>query len=91
MRRHRIRIKVLRIFFVFKGQGIASCDGESQSIETNNALPVKANGEHVIEDTGERRLYLLTVVVPDKKFAALIRKGVLAELDEADRAILERI
>ena len=78
-------------FFVLKGQGIARCDGQSQLIDTGSALLVKAGGEHVIENTGEGRLYLLTVMVPDEEFAALIRKGVPAELDEADRAVLERI
>ena len=83
--------KADEFFFVLKGEGIASCDGQSQSIQTGSALLVKPGAEHVIKNTGEGRLYVLTMMVPDEDFAALIRNGVPAELDQADLDVLERL
>ena len=45
-------------------------------------------GIHTIENTGESRLYTLTIMVPNEEFAELIRSGMPAELDEKDLAVL---
>ena len=78
-------------FFVLKGEGIAWCDGHSEPIGPGSALLVKAGGEHVVENTGEGRLYTLTIMVPDEEFAALIRSGIPVDLDETDLEVLERL
>lgn len=41
-----------------------------------------------MENTGDKKLYTLTVMVPDEKFGALIRRGTPVELDDEDRAVL---
>jgi hypothetical protein len=45
---------------------------------------------HVIENTGEGRLYALCIMVPNEDFAELIRSGTPAELDAEDMAVLRR-
>ena len=76
------------MFFVLKGQGQASCDGKTIPIREGDSLLVPATGIHAIENTGKTRLYTLTIMVPNEKFAELIRSGVPTELDEEDLAVL---
>jgi len=45
--------------------------------------------EHVIENTGEAKLYTLTFMVPNEGFAELIHAGEPVVLDDEDRAILK--
>lgn len=75
-------------FYVLEGQGIAYCDGTAQSIAKGDALMLRPGAEHVIENTGEGKLYTLTFMVPNEGFAELIRAGEALELDDADRAVL---
>jgi hypothetical protein len=42
----------------------------------------------VLENTGPGKLYCLTTMMPDEGFSDLIRNGVKAALDAADRAVL---
>lgn len=78
-------------FFVLRGEGLAICDGARVELRPGASLLVKAGAEHVIENTGAGRLYLLTIMVPDEAFSALIRNGVPAELDAEDLAVLEAV
>ena len=79
------------MFFVLSGEGRADCDGRSIDLRAGDSLLCKPGVTHEIANTGAGRLYCLTVMVPDDEFAALIRNGVRAELDDADLAVLGRI
>ena len=76
------------MFFVLKGEGRATCDGKTIPIQEGDSLLVPPTGIHTIENTGESRLYTLTIMVPNEEFAELIRSGVPAELDAEDLAVL---
>ena len=76
-------------FFVISGKGRAEVDGEWRDLTPGASLLVKAGAEHVIRNTGEGRLYLLCIMVPDEDFSDLIRSGVPAALDDEDLAVLE--
>ena len=78
------------MFFVLKGEGRATCDGKTVAIETGDSMLVPATGTHEIENTGQTRLYTLTIMVPNEHFAELIRSGTPVELDEEDLAVLRR-
>jgi quercetin dioxygenase-like cupin family protein len=79
------------MFFVLQGEGRARCDGKTIEVRTGDSLLLKPGVEHALENTGAGRLYCLTIMVPDDNFAALIRSGVRAELDEEDFAVLSRV
>lgn len=76
------------MFFVLRGSGVAIADGERRPIGPGDALVLRPGTEHVVENTGDGRLYCLTVMVPDEDFAALIRGGTPVALDAADIAVL---
>jgi mannose-6-phosphate isomerase-like protein (cupin superfamily) len=81
----------VEMFFVLKGEGIASCDGKRVRIKAGDSLLVPPTGTHLIENTGYGRLYTLTIMVPNEDFAELIRSGTPVELDEEDMAVLGRV
>lgn len=85
--RHQLAVEM---FFVLKGEGIATCDGKSVLIGSGDSILVPATGTHVIENTGSDRLYALCIMVPNEDFAELIRSGIPAELDAQDMAVLQR-
>ncbi len=85
--RHQMAVEM---FFVLKGQGLASCDGKTVAIQAGDSILVPATGTHVIENTGADRLYALCIMVPNEDFAELIRSGTPVELDEEDMAVLRR-
>jgi mannose-6-phosphate isomerase-like protein (cupin superfamily) len=76
------------MFFILKGEGIATCDGKAVAVKTGDSLLLKPGSVHALENTGPGRLYCLTLMVPDDRFTALIRSGVRAELDDEDLAVL---
>jgi len=76
------------MFFILKGEGRAFCNGKKIPIQEGDSLLVPPTGIHTIENTGESRLYTLTSMVPNEKFAELIRRGIPTELDEEDLAVL---
>ncbi|MBP5974427.1 cupin domain-containing protein [Brasilonema sp. CT11] len=86
--RHQLAVE---LFFVLKGEGIASCDGKVVRIKAGDSLLVPPTGTHVIENIGYGRLYTLTIMVPNEDFAELIRSGTPVELDEEDMAVLGRV
>ena len=63
------------MFYVLKGEGIAIADGEKTPVRAGDALVLRPGCEHVVENTGEGKLYCLTTMIPDEEFAALIRNG----------------
>ncbi|NJM72125.1 MAG: cupin domain-containing protein [Scytonema sp. RU_4_4] len=81
----------VEMFFVLKGEGIASCDGKTVRIQAGDSLLVPPTGTHLIENTGSSRLYTLTIMVPNEDFAELIRSGTPVDLDEEDMAVLGRV
>lgn len=76
------------MFFVLAGTGIARAGDVETVIGPGDAVVVKPGHEHVIQNTGEGRLYTLTVMIPNEGFAELIRSGLKASLDAGDLAAL---
>lgn len=85
--RHQFAVEM---FFVLKGEGLASCDGKTVAIRAGDSLLVPPTGTHVIENTGPSRLYTLCFMVPNEDFAELIRSGIPVELDEDDLRVIGR-
>ncbi|MBE7384301.1 MAG: cupin domain-containing protein [Leptolyngbya sp. SIO1E4] len=85
--RHNIAVEM---FFVLKGEGLATCDGKTVSIQAGDSILVPPHGIHVIENTGKTRLYALCIMVPNEDFAELIRAGTPVELDNEDLSVLRR-
>ncbi len=75
-------------FFVLSGAGVARCGDISLPISKGDALMLRPGTEHVIENTGPRKLYTLTFMVPNEGFAELIRAGQLVTLDAEDLEVL---
>ncbi|NJL36953.1 MAG: cupin domain-containing protein [Leptolyngbyaceae cyanobacterium RM2_2_4] len=85
--RHQLAVEM---FFVLKGEGLASCDGKTVPIRAGDSILVPPTGTHVLENTGTGRLYTLCIMVPNEDFAELIRSGTPVELDAEDMAVLSR-
>ncbi|MEB3886829.1 cupin domain-containing protein [Lyngbya sp. CCY1209] len=85
--RHQLAVEM---FFILKGEGVATCDGKTVRIQTGDSILVPATGTHIIENTGSTRLYALCIMVPNENFAELIRSGTPVELDEEDLRVLSR-
>lgn len=81
----------VEMFFILKGEGQATCDGKTVSIQAGDSILVPPTGTHAIENTGSSRLYALCIMVPNEDFAELIRSGTPVELDEEDIAVLRRL
>ncbi|MBW4581544.1 MAG: cupin domain-containing protein [Tildeniella nuda ZEHNDER 1965/U140] len=85
--RHQLAVEM---FFVLKGEGLATCDGKTVKVQAGDSILVPPTGIHGIENTGSGRLYALCFMVPNEDFAELIRSGIPAELDDEDMAVLRR-
>jgi len=85
--RHQFAVEM---FFVLKGEGLASCDGKTIPIRAGDSLLVPPTGIHELRNTGKGRLYALCIMVPNEDFAELIRSGIPVELDEEDLRVLNR-
>lgn len=85
--RHQFAVEM---FFVLKGEGLATCDGKTVQIQAGDSILVPPTGTHKIENTGSERLYALCIMVPNEDFAELIHRGTPVELDEEDMAVLRR-
>ena len=85
--RHQMAVEM---FFVLKGEGIATCDGKTVRIQAGDSILVPPTGIHEIANTGVGRLYALCIMVPNEDFAELIRSGTPVELDEEDMSVLRR-
>jgi mannose-6-phosphate isomerase-like protein (cupin superfamily) len=81
----------VEMFFILKGEGVALCDGKTIAIKTGDSLLVPPTGIHMIKNTGNSRLYTLTVMVPNEDFSELIRSGIPVELDAEDMEVLSRV
>jgi mannose-6-phosphate isomerase-like protein (cupin superfamily) len=85
--RHQFAVEM---FFILKGEGLATCDGKTVPIQAGDSLLVPPTGIHQISNTGLGRLYALCIMVPNEDFAELIRSGTPVELDEEDMRVLQR-
>lgn len=79
------------MFFVISGEGIAYCDGTSMPLGPGDSIVIYPGTDHVIENTGDGKLYTLTVMVPNEEFAELIHNGTPVPLDDEDMAVLKRV
>lgn len=75
-------------FYVLSGQGMAYVGEEQIRLVPGACLTVPPGTPHKIVNTKGEKLYVLTTMIPDEAFSSLIRRGVPAELDEEDRAVL---
>lgn len=75
-------------FYVLHGEGTARCGDDLMPIKKGDALLLRPGNEHVIQNTGDSKLYTLTVMTPDEDFAKLIRSGQPVELDAEDILVL---
>jgi mannose-6-phosphate isomerase-like protein (cupin superfamily) len=78
-------------FYVLHGEGMASCGGRTMSIKKGDALLLRPGSEHVIRNTGDNKLYTLTVMTPNEGFAELIRSGEPMQLDDEDLRVLSGV
>jgi mannose-6-phosphate isomerase-like protein (cupin superfamily) len=85
--RHQLAVEM---FFILKGEGLATCDGKTVKIQAGDSLLVPATSTHLIENTGKERLYALCIMVPNEDFVELIRSGTPVELDDEDMRVLRR-
>jgi mannose-6-phosphate isomerase-like protein (cupin superfamily) len=75
-------------FYVISGNGIATVGDQEIPISPGAHLVVPPGYNHLVENTGDTRLYVFTTMVPDEQFSKLIKSGVSASLDEEDLRIL---
>ena len=75
-------------FYVIAGEGTASSDGDTLNISKGDAILLEPGSVHIIENTGEGKLYTLTVMTPNQEFSELIRSGYKVELDDEDKRVL---
>lgn len=77
-------LRAHEFFYVLSGEGVARTDGTTRAIRQGDGLMLRPGAEHVIENTGPKKLYTLTFMVPDEDFAKLVRKGEPVALDDED-------
>jgi mannose-6-phosphate isomerase-like protein (cupin superfamily) len=75
-------------FFVLSGTGTAFADGKSMPIGPGDCFVLRPGVEHVVENTGAKKLYCLTLMTPNEGFAELIRNGTPVALPPEDIAVL---
>jgi mannose-6-phosphate isomerase-like protein (cupin superfamily) len=78
------------MFFVLHGHGEACVDGVTTPLAPGHALLVKPGATHVVRNTGDSKLYCLTVMTPDEDFARLIRGGERMALDDEDIRVISQ-
>jgi mannose-6-phosphate isomerase-like protein (cupin superfamily) len=76
------------MFYVLKGEGLATCNGQSFAVAPGDFFLVRPGHEHVVENTGSTPLYCLTIMVPNEDFAELVRSGQAEPLTAQDHAVL---
>ncbi|AZN43449.1 cupin domain-containing protein [Paenibacillus albus] len=75
-------------FYVLHGEGVATVGDTSMPISQGAYFIVSPGEMHQVRNTGETRLYVLTTMIPDEKFSALIKSGPLVSLDDEDLKVL---
>jgi len=77
-------------FFVLEGTGRGLCGDTVVPLAPGSLLALPPGQEHVVENTGDGKLYALCLMVPNEEFAELIRGGEPVTLTSEDRAVLTR-
>ncbi|MEM6711189.1 MAG: cupin domain-containing protein [Pseudomonadota bacterium] len=77
-------------FFILAGTGKGMCDGVEVDLAPGSSLLLPPGKEHIIENTGEGKLYALCAMVPNEDFAEMIHGGIEVELTDEDKAIISR-
>jgi mannose-6-phosphate isomerase-like protein (cupin superfamily) len=86
-----VHTRAEEIFYILKGRAVAYCEGRTFTLEAGDSFLARRGQTHQIVNAGPGRLYALCTMIPDDQFAELIRKGVPAELDDEDLAVLGRV
>ena len=77
------------MFYVLSGRGRAHAQGHDPAdFETGDSLLVPAGGWHEIENTGDAKLYCLTMMTPNEGFAEMILAGTPDGIDDEDWAVI---
>ncbi len=76
------------LFLFLRGEGVANCDGTEVIVKAGDTLVLPATSLHFIRNTGDGRMYSITLMSPDDGFADLVRRGPLAPTDDEDRTAL---
>jgi mannose-6-phosphate isomerase-like protein (cupin superfamily) len=76
------------LFVFLRGEGRATCDDTEVDVRAGDTIVLPAGTLHHIRNTGTERMYSLTLMCPDQGFAALVRRGLDAPVDEEDRGVL---
>lgn len=82
--------RAVECFFVLQGTGQGRCGEQVVPLAPGSLLALPPGQEHIVENTGEGKLYALCLMVPNEDFAELIRGGEPVPLTDADRAVLAR-
>ncbi|MBV6658086.1 MAG: cupin domain-containing protein [Devosiaceae bacterium] len=77
-------------FFILEGTGKGICDGVEVDLSPGSSLLIPPGKEHVVENTGEGKLYALCAMVPNEAFAELIHAGQEVPLTDDDLAVISR-
>src|SRR5262245_41988759 len=76
------------LFLFLRGEGIANCDGTEVTVKAGDTLVLPATSVHFIRNTGDERMYSVTLMSPDDGFADLVRRGPRAPTTDEDRAAI---
>lgn len=76
------------LFVFLRGEGRATCDDTEVDVRAGDTIVLPAGTLHHIRNTGTERMYSLTMMCPDHGFAALVRRGLDAPVDDEDRSVL---
>jgi mannose-6-phosphate isomerase-like protein (cupin superfamily) len=76
------------LFVFLRGEGRATCDDTEVDVRAGDTIVLPAGTLHHIRNTGTERMYSLTLMCPDQGFAALVRRGLDAAVDDEDRSVL---
>jgi len=82
--------RAVECFFVLQGTGQGRCGEQVVPLAPGTLLALPPGQEHIVENTGDGKLYALCLMVPNEDFAELIRGGEPVPLTDADRAVLAR-
>jgi quercetin dioxygenase-like cupin family protein len=85
MNQHNIAHEV---FYVLSGEGEAKTSNDTILFKAGDTLLLKPGTAHAVKNTGTKRLYCLTTMVPNENFAESICAGVADSLDAEDYAAL---
>ncbi|MEM1289224.1 MAG: cupin domain-containing protein [Pseudomonadota bacterium] len=77
-------------FFILAGEGKGFCDGVEVDLRPGTSLLLPPGKEHVVQNTGEGKLYAFCAMVPNEDFAEMIHNGIEVELTDEDKAIIGR-